>query len=214
MTTEYQVEQLAATLHSIMSQGGHLNNVALFRHLVILLAEGQAVAPERLARALGRSPADVVAVLGKRPSIEWDAAGNVIGSGLTLNPTPHRFELNGRTLFTWCALDSLMFPGLLGQTVHVQSPCASTATPIRVTITPHGVEHVKPAAAVVSVITPEASPDIRRVFCDYVNFFRSPEAASTWLAQHPHATVVPVREAYQLGKRLVELTDRSLASNS
>jgi Alkylmercury lyase/MerR family regulatory protein len=59
--------------------------------------------------------------------------------GLTLNPTPHRFELNERVLFTWCALDSLMFPGLIGQTAQVQSPCASTGTPIGVTVTRQGV---------------------------------------------------------------------------
>jgi alkylmercury lyase len=45
------------------------------------------------------------------------------------------------------------------------------------------------------------------VFCGYVNFFRSPDAASAWLAQHPGATILPVAEAYQVGRYLVEWND-------
>jgi alkylmercury lyase len=207
MTTENQLEELAATLRDSMREGVDLNDPSLFRRLVMLLAEGRPVSPDRLAADLGRSREDVVSTLRKRLSIEWDAAGNVVGAGLTLNPTPHRFELKGRVLFTWCALDSLMFPGLIGETVQVQSPCASTGTPIRVTVTPQGVEQVEPPEAVVSLVTPEASADIRRVFCDYVNFFRSPDAALAWLAQHPGATILPVAEAYQVGRYLVEWND-------
>lgn len=148
-----------------------------------------------------------MAVLRKRLSLEWDASGKIVGAGLTLNPTPHRFELDGRLLFTWCALDLLMFAGLIGQTVQVQSSCASTGTPIRVTVTSHGVEQVEPPEAVVSLVTPEASADIRRVFCDYAHFFGSPQAASAWLDQHPRATILPVGDAYQVGKYPVEWND-------
>ena len=97
-----------------------------------------------------------------------------------------------------------MFPALIGQTVRVESPCASTGHPVRVTVTPEGVQQVEPPDAVVSVVAPEASPDVRRVFCDYVNFFSSDEAAADWLAEHPGATTLPVAEAYQLGRRLTE----------
>jgi alkylmercury lyase len=207
MTAENRLEELAATLRDSMREGVDQNDPLLFRRLVVLLSDGRPISPERLAAELGRSREDVVSVLRKRLSLEWDAAGNLVGAGLTLNPTPHRFELNGRVLFTWCALDSLMFPGLIGQTVHVQSPCASTGTPIRVTVTPHGVEQLEPPQAVVSLVTPEASADIRRVFCDYVHFFRSPQAASAWLDQHPGATILPVGDAYQVGKYLVEWND-------
>jgi alkylmercury lyase len=73
-----------------------------------------------------------------------------------------------------------------------------------VKVTPNGVDQIEPPEAVVSLVTPNATADIRRAFCDYVNFFSSNEAASPWLSTHPGATTLPVREAYQLGKRLAE----------
>ncbi len=56
-----------------------LNDPSLFRRLVVLLSDGHPISPERLAADLGRSCEDVVAVLHKRPSLEWDAAGNIVG---------------------------------------------------------------------------------------------------------------------------------------
>ena len=170
------------------------------------------MSPERVASALGLAREEALEILRQRPSIEWDEAGNIVGAGLTLRPTAHRFKLKDRTLFTWCALDSLMFPGLVGQTVEVESPCASTGRPVRVTVTPEGVKQVEPPDAVVSLVAPEASPDVRRVFCDYVNFFHSSEAAAGWLADHPGATTLPVAEAYELGRRLTESVFRHWAS--
>jgi alkylmercury lyase len=199
-----EIEKLAAVLES--SLGGSIapEGSALFRHLVLLLAEGQPVSPGRVSTVVGQPHEEVMAMLRHLPSIEWDESGNIVGAGLTLRPTPHQFKLNDRTLFTWCALDALMFPALIGQTVEVESPCAGTGVPVQVTVTLEGVDHVEPIGAVVSLVAPEASPDVRRVFCDYVNFFRSAEAASVWLAEHPGATTLPVAEAYQLGRRLAE----------
>jgi alkylmercury lyase len=203
--TPNRIEELAEILlESSLNTGIAPEGFALFRHLILLLAEGQPISPERIAGVLGRPREEAVAVLRQLPSLEWDEAGNIVGAGLTLRPTPHRFEIDGRTLFTWCALDALMFPGLIGQTVQVESPCAATGAPVRVTVTPEGVTQVEPPEAVVSLVAPEASPDVRRAFCDYVNFFRSAEAAGEWLASHPGATTLPVAEAYALGRRLAE----------
>ena len=212
MATNHKIEELAAALESSLGAGFNPEGYALYRELILLLAEGQPVSPERVASVLGLAREEALEILRLRPSIEWDEAGNVIGAGLTLRPTPHRFKLQGRILFTWCALDSLMFPGLVGQTVHVESPCASTGRPVRVTVTPEGVKQVEPPDAVVSLVAPEASPDVRRVFCDYVNFFYSAGVATGWLAEHPGATTLPVAEAYELGRRLTESVFRHWAS--
>jgi len=204
MTTDDQIEQLAAALITSMHESVGTGGRAMTRHLILLLTEGRPVPVEGIAASLKRSPDEVATTLRQLPSLEFDQHGNVIGAGLTLRPTPHRFTINDRTMFTWCALDALMFPGLIGQTVQVESPCAATGTPVRVKITPNGVEQIEPPQAVVSLVVPEVSADIRRSFCCYVNFFRSDEAASQWLSEHPGATTVPVREAYELGQRLAE----------
>lgn len=197
-----EIEELAKVLESGLGTADE--GLALFRHLILLLAEGQPVNPKRVSAVFGRPQEEVMKILSRMPSIEWDKNGNIVGAGLTLQPTPHRFQLNDRSLYTWCALDALMFPSLIGQTVQVESPCASTGDPVRMTVTVAGVEQVEPAGAVVSLVAPEASPDVRRAFCDYVNFFRSAEAASIWLAEHPGATTLPVADAYQLGRRLAD----------
>jgi alkylmercury lyase len=204
MTTDEQIEELTAALAIQIHESVNAEGRAIMRHLILLLAEGQPVALERVAVVLERSPGEVVTTLRQLPSIEFDEHGSIVGAGLTLRPTPHRFTMNDRTMFTWCALDALMFPALLGQPVQVESPCAATGTTVRVKITPTGVEQIDPPEAVVSVLVPEVSADIRRSFCCHVNFFSSAEAASQWLSEHPGATTLPVREAYRLGQRLAK----------
>lgn len=200
----HQIEELTAVLDASFRESGSAQGYALFHHLILLLAEGQAVSPARIAETLRRSPEEIETILRQMPSIELDQDGNVVGAGLTLRSTPHRFIVNSRTMFTWCALDALMFPGLLGQSVQVESPCVTTGIPVRMTVTLGGVEQVEPPEAVVSLVAPGASADIRHSFCDYVNFFSSSEAASAWLSEHPGATTLPVKEAYQLGRRLAK----------
>src|SRR5712692_6209940 len=148
MAIHHKIEQLAAVLECSLSTGINPQGSALSRALILLLAEGQPVSLERVASVVGLAREEALEILRQRPSIEWDEAGDIVGAGLTLRPTPHRFQLNGRTFYTWCALDSLMFPGLVWQTVLVESPCACTGHSVRVTVTPEGVIHLEPPDAV------------------------------------------------------------------
>ncbi|MDR7423587.1 MAG: alkylmercury lyase MerB [Armatimonadota bacterium] len=148
-------------------------------------------------------------MLCRLPGVEWTDAGDVVGLGLTLRPTPHRLGVEGRTLFTWCALDTLFFPAMLGKAARVTSPCPITGAEIRVEVTPEGVERLEPSDAVVSVVVPESAGDIRRTFCRNVHLFSAPEAASVWLSQHPGAVVLPVATAFQLGRLVARYLDES-----
>ena len=170
--------------------------------LLRLLTRGRPVSAEELAASAGRDVEEVRQVLPTLPSVELDEQGRVVGSGITLNPTPHRFVVDGQTLFTWCALDTLIFPSLLGKAAQVESPCQGTGEPVRVSVTPDGVTSVEPATSVVSIVTPSEVSAIRSSFCNHVHFFASEHAASSWLDQRPEATVVPVAEAFELGRRL------------
>jgi alkylmercury lyase len=82
------------------------------------------------------------------------------------------------------------------------SPCHTTGTPIRLTVEPDRLAAVDPPTTVVSIVTPNDVSDVRAAFCNQVHFFRSPQAARPWLAEHPAATVIPVGEAFDLGRRL------------
>ena len=71
----------------------------LFDQLVRLLVQGQPVAPELLVRLLHRDLDEVRSILRAHPELEYDAQGNLVGSGLTLVPTAHQFRVEQRTLF-------------------------------------------------------------------------------------------------------------------
>jgi len=94
----------------------------LWQPLLALLAHGRPVTVQDLSAATGRSIPDVRQGLAAMPDTEYDRHGRILGHGLTLVPTPHRFELAGQTLYTWCALDTLIFPTILGLPAQVQSP--------------------------------------------------------------------------------------------
>lgn len=166
------------------------------------LARGMPVSRSVLAAALSCSDEKVSEFLGLAPSVEFDDAGCVVGAGLTLRETPHVFEVDGQRLYTWCALDALMFPALIGRTAHVISPCVSTGVPVRLFVAPDGVLDVEPQEAVVSLVLPDASPDIRSAFCIHVNFFASAMAAQSWLLDNPDGSVLSVEEAFRVGQEL------------
>lgn len=176
------------------------------RHAIVReLAHGQPVALTRLAATLQRSPDEVQAALQCTPDIEFDTDGNIIGWGLTLVPTPHRVQLDGREMYTWCALDALFYPILLEQPLQVQSACPVSGTLITLTASPEGVTDMSPATAVVSVIQPMQGDTCscnRTTFCRQVHFFRSSADAARWHQAHPEARILSVGEAYKLGQVL------------
>ncbi|KDA06942.1 alkylmercury lyase [Microbacterium sp. CH12i] len=176
--------------------------------LLRLLADGDPVTIEQLAVAAGRTPDQVRRGLAAAPDTEYDEQGRVVGQGLTLRPTPHRFTVSGEELYTWCALDTLIFPALLDRPARVESVSPVSGKTIHVVVDPAaGVTGVEPATAVVSLVNPEQITSIRSSFCNQVHYFASNDDAATWLAEHPGAETVPVAEAHRIG---IELTTRLL----
>src|SRR5260221_6524402 len=120
-------------------QERYQRNTLLFDQLVRLLVQGQPVAPELLARRLHRDLDEVRAILRAHPELEYDARGNLVGSGLTLVPTTHQFRVEQRTLFAWCAFDTLTYPVELHLSAQVTSRCPVTGSSIQLTVTPEQV---------------------------------------------------------------------------
>jgi alkylmercury lyase len=169
-----------------------------------LLAGGKPSSPEDIAAAAGKSLEEVRAALDRFPSTEWDDQGRVVGLGLTLQLTPHRLELEGRILFAWCALDTLLFPVLLGRPASIESPCRGTGDPVHIEVAPAGIELVEPPSAVVSIVAVRDLANLRRISCNNTHFFSSPEAASRWLEKHPEASILSVEDAFRLGRLIAE----------
>jgi len=186
----YETQSWAAELEALMA--------------VVLteLARGEPVDAARIAARTGMPATDVLGLLRRSPA-EWDRDGRLVGFGLTLRPTRHRFEVDGRVLYTWCAPDALAFPAVLGIEARVESPCFASGEPIRIDVGPEGVRGVEPAEAVVSIVTPTADlADFRRALCHEQHFFSSPQAAAHWQVTPPDGFVVSTHDGFTLARRL------------
>ena len=178
----------------------------LCRPIIQQVVRGRPVTKADLQGALHLSSDELEQRLAHLPDTEFDRQGNILGWGVTLLPTPHQFHLDGKLLYTWCAFDTVLFPPSLQQSALVRSTCAQTGQPITFVVTSEGeVKDLIPAGSVMSLILPaERSACVRETFCTQSLFFRSEQAASTHLATHPEAILLPVEEAALVGKWVVQ----------
>lgn len=185
----------------------HCEHPRVWLFLLRTLSKGQPVSSASIADALAMSLPDVEMALGTFADAVYDDNGDVIACGLSLLPTPHAFKVCGKELYTWCALDALMYPVALDQTVHVESRCPVTQKQVCMTVSPTEVSDVSPAEVVLSMVTPGKESgccNVRSSFCSGVHFISSSEAAATWMSQHPEVFILSVNEAWQLGYAVVQ----------
>jgi alkylmercury lyase len=174
----------------------------LVPYVIRLLAVGEPVSLEAIASEAGVARAEVEAMLLGQPGTDWDDQGRLVGFGLTRRPTAHRLLLSGRQFYTWCAMDTLLFPLMLDEPAVAESRCPATGRAIRVELQPQAVVSVDPKDAVVSRIGPGRVSDIRAEVCDHGHFFASSEAAREWVDLHPDGIVGPVRDAFDRTRRI------------
>jgi len=159
---------------------------------------------EEIAADVGGQVEDVRRILGDWIGVYTDDEKRVIGFwGLAIPKTQHRFELDGARLHTWCAWDALFLPELLGKTARVESACAMSGQPVRLTVSPAAVESADPAPLSVSFVAPDASRfegDIIKRFCHYVHFFRSRADGEAWIAKTPGTFLLTLDEAVELAR--------------
>jgi alkylmercury lyase len=171
-----------------------------------LLAAGQPVSGQHIATTLQMPIGTVNEALQQIGSrVRYDEAAQIVAfGGLSLQPTAHRFVVNGQVLYTWCAWDSLFLPAILKQSARVESTCPVTGTAIQLVVTPEGITYCNPTSTVLSFVSPQTDAcrqDIVANFCGYVWFFRSAEAGATWTAEHEGTFLLSLKEAYELGQR-------------
>jgi alkylmercury lyase len=167
--------------------------------MIRLVAEGRPVALERLAAEADMPVEEIESWLRAQPGTDWDDSGRLLGFGLTQRPTAHRYIVDGRVLFTFCAADTLIFTPILGRPTSVESSCPTTGQTIRVELNPEVVTLVDPTTAVVSQLNLCCGAnDIRGSLCDDGHFFASIGAAQPWQRAHPDGDVRPVGEFFDI----------------
>ncbi len=171
-----------------------------------LLALGQPVSVSVLEKKLNVREGEVSALLDTFPPsvLERDDEGSIVAFiGLSLSPTAHRFVLDGRTLYTWCVLDALFLPELLGERARVATTCPGSGTAIALEIVPDRIVASNPPGVVMSTVAPDAeacSDDLRGAFCSHINLFAGAESFAVWAKAHPGVAYVPLAEAFDLAR--------------
>jgi alkylmercury lyase len=200
----YEPSRLAAEMSNLVRRTPDVKEAcALTRPIVSLLAKGKPVLMDELSASTG-VPADRLrAVLQRSPYAEWAEDGRLEGFGLTLRPTPHSLRIGEAVLYVWTAADAFISAAMLARPIRISSSCHVTGVPIWVDVSSSGVGEVEPPTAVVTALArPEAHRTLRWVDASRQVFFRSPQAASTWIEKRPQYVVLDMREAFDYAKHL------------
>lgn len=177
------------------------------QHLAIglyrLLAEGEPVQAAVLADRAGLAQEEVERALATWKGIITDDDGSVIGFlGLSIRPMPHRLTLGGRTIYAWCAYDTLFLPELLGANADVESHCPTTGERITLTVTGTEISNPRPAGTVLSYLHKNEPVDqhVITTFCHFIHFFASSAAASEWTGQHEGTFSISLAEGSEIAR--------------
>ena len=104
-------------VHASSDADGKAISIVLYR----LLEEGEPVRPGELATKVGLDEKLMQEKLRSWAGVFFDKQGRIQGYwGLAIAEMKHRFEVEGRTLYTWCAWDSLFLPEILQTTAQVK----------------------------------------------------------------------------------------------
>ena len=174
--------ELTAAAPPLTAQEQHLA-ISLYR----TLAHGQPVDAAVLADQTEMPLDEVERALAARGGTFTDDHGRVIGFlGLSIRPMPHRLIIEGRTLYAWCAYDTLFLPELLGKAADVESQCPTTGQAISLTVDGTDVTQVEPAETVLSYLHKQEPLDqnVINTFCHYIHFFANVDAVAEWTANH------------------------------
>ena len=192
-------------------------SVALYR----LLGRGLPATREALGAACGFPQERIGQLLKELPptGLELDARGDVVAfGGLSLAPTHHRFVAGGVELHTWCVLDALFLPEILGKGAILVTHCPASGAELTVELSPGEVCAARPSGTVMSIIGPDREAccaNLRNAFCDKVNLFRDAPTFAGWAGEREDVGCVTLSEAQEFARHRnalrypdVDLTER------
>ena len=178
-----------------------------------LLSEGNPVSIEMVANSLDMDKDSVKRITDEWGGIYYNDEGNIIGYwGLATEKMGHSFKLDEKTLYTWCAWDTLFIPQIIGKTAVVESIDPVTKKTIKLTVTPSdGISDVYPPETVISFMIPDTEKvraDVIKSFCHYIHFFESKYSAEEWISENEKKNellILSIEEAYTIGLQRNEL---------
>ena len=204
MAASTQTNRVVDDARTVMAAQGEAQTLGrLIPASIRLLAEGEPVSPARIAEVSGVPLDQAEAALRGVGDIEWTADGRIEGFGLTRRPTPHRMRIGDADLYTWCAMDTLIFAALLERPVQIESPDGATGAPLRLETDGRRVIAADRPSIVVSWFFDPDATGLRASICQFGHFFASRESAAAWAEKYPQGGVLTLDEAMDASRSLV-----------
>ncbi len=168
-----------------------------------LLARGEPVSEASIAQAAHIPLGHVAATLAGWPGIYHGDDGRIVGYwGLALGTMPHVLHCDGRTLYAWCAWDTLFLPELLGQPARVTSTDPVSGASLELEVTSDGTQ-VRGAHDVwMSYLIPTAAmgKTIVSSFCHYIHFFESERSGRKFVSTQNGTFLLNLHDAVHLAR--------------
>tara|TARA_R110002050_G_scaffold22829_8_gene62095 strand:- start:9953 stop:10552 length:600 start_codon:yes stop_codon:yes gene_type:complete len=121
-------------------------------------------------------------------------------SGLSLTPTHHKFIVQNKTLYTWCALDAILFTEWLDVSSQIISLDPIDNSIIELNIECDHLVSSNPYPIFISWVEKMDSCNIRGSFCNHVSFFASEQTAKQWLSKNPSGKILTLEDLFESNK--------------
>lgn len=207
---------LTAAIADLTRPGGGLDlghdPARLLVHILRLLAHGHPVTRDHAldtVAEVGIDPAHANALLDAWT--ETNDTGDIVGLGLTYNPTSHQMTIDGMRMWAWCAMDTLIFTHVLNKPVTIESTAPGSGQIVRLTASPAGITTVSPADTVVTLRAPgrdqidtSTKTAIWGTFCHHSFFFPHRTHAEQWAAARDDIAILSLDEGLAVARDLAD----------
>lgn len=121
-------------------------------------------------------------------------------AGLSLTPTKHKFIVENITLYTWCAVDAILFTDWLQVSSHAVSADPIDNTEIELEMEVDFLLWSNPYPIYISIVEDIDACNIKSSFCNHVSFWASETTAKKWLNNHPNGKILTLEDFYEADK--------------
>jgi alkylmercury lyase len=202
--TASMMDEMVRRLPTASPDDQHIG-MALLREV----AQGQPVAPTQVAKRLGAPVEAIEAFLAKStlsPFVHRNGDRVAGFWGLSVVPTRHQLRIDGRGLWAWCAVDTLLYAQLLVKTIEIETRDPETEQVSRLIVSPSRIESAEPPNITVSMVRPQTADfttnsGLRASACHFIFFFAARASAERWQAKHPETVLLSLDEAFMFAKR-------------
>ncbi|WP_165367452.1 organomercurial lyase [Phytoactinopolyspora endophytica] len=140
---------------------------------------------------------------------EHDEDGDIVGLGVTYNPTAHQMTVDGVRMWAWCAMDTLIYAFVLDKQITVESKSPGSGGTVRLQVSPAGITNLDPVYAVITwpardsdQVDISSKAAIWGTFCHHSFFFRSRAEAEQWASGRDDVVILAMDVGLAVGHEL------------